>query len=165
MSVAIATIQSMDRRALRTGLIAGFLLALAYSSIIGLSSRSLDHLISQWRADAVYIALVVIGFGTQVGLFTHLRRALRGDGTAAMLTAGSTATSTTAMVACCLHHLNDVVPLLGLAGAATFLVNYKLPVVLLSVAANGVGIVLMLRALRHATRIAATSTPSPGVCH
>ncbi|HEY6101763.1 MAG TPA: hypothetical protein VI007_00905 [bacterium] len=165
MSVAIPTFQGVDRRALRTGLMGGFLLALAYSLIIGLSSRSWDHLFSQWRADAGYIMLVVIGFGTQVGLFTHLRRVLRGDGTAAMITAGSTATSTTAMVACCLHHLNDVVPLLGLAGAATFLVNYRLPVVLLSVAANGVGIMLMLRALRHAKRIAGTPSPTAGACH
>ena len=59
------------------------------------------------------------------------------------------------MVACCLHHLSDVVPFLGLSGAATLLIQYKLPVILLSLAANGIGIVLMVRTLRHARRMQA----------
>lgn len=165
MSVAVATLHGVDRRALRAGLIAGILLALGYSLIIGLSSRSLSHLLAQWRTDALFIALVTVGFGVQMGLFSHVRRVIRGDGTVAAVTAGSTATSTTAMVACCLHHLNDVVPFLGLSGAATFLVAYKTPVVLLSVAANGLGIVLMLRTLRHAKRIGAAPATSAPACH
>lgn len=165
MSVAVATLQGIDRRALRTGLIAAVFLALGYSLIIGLSSGSLSHLLSQWRSDAVFIALVTTGFGIQMGLFSHVRRIIRGDGKAAAVTAGSTATSTTAMVACCLHHLNDIVPFLGLSGAATFLLDYKTPVVLLSVAANGVGIVLMLRTLRHARRVAAAPVASAPACH
>ena len=165
VSVAVATVQGLDRRALRTGGIAALLLAFGYSLIIGLSSRSFNHLLTQWRTDALFIALVTTGFGIQMGLFSHVRRVIRGDGTAAAVTAGSTATSTTAMVACCLHHLHDIVPFLGLSGAATFLVAYKTPVVLLSVAANGVGIVLMLRTLRHTRRIAAASVPAAPSCH
>ena len=161
MSVAVASMPGVDRRALRAGILAAFFLALGYSLIIGLSSRSLSHLLSQWRSDAVFIALVTAGFGVQMGLFSHVRRAIRGDRRAAAVTAGSTATSTTAMVACCLHHLNDIVPFLGLSGAATFLVAYKTPVILLSLAANGVGIALMLRTLRHTKRVAATAAVAP----
>lgn len=164
MSVAVAAIQRTDRRALRTGLIAAILLAAGYSLIIGLSSGSMSHLLSQWRTDALFIALVTAGFGVQMGLFSHVRRVIRGDGRAAAVTAGSTATSTTAMVACCLHHLNDIVPFLGLSGAATFLVAYKTPVILLSLAANGVGIVLMLRTLRHARQVTSTPAVAPA-CH
>jgi len=137
---------------------------LGYSLIIGLSSRSFSHLLSQWRADALFITLVTIGFGVQMGLFSHVRRVIRGDGGVAAVTAGSTATSTTAMVACCLHHLNEIIPFLGLSGAATFLVAYKTPVILLSLAANGVGIALMLRTLRHARRIALVPAVAPA-CH
>ena len=166
MNIAVASLPGIDRRALRTGMLAALLLAVGYSLIIGLSSRSLSHLLAQWRSDVVFIALVTAGFGVQMGLFSHVRRVLRGDGTAAAVTAGSTATSTTAMVACCLHHLNDVVPFLGLSGAATFLVAYKTPVILISLAANGVGIALMLRTLRHAKRVASTApVASAPVCH
>ena len=150
MSVALAAIAVTDRRAVRTGFLAAVALTLGYSLIIGLSSRSFTHLVSQWRADAVFIALVAVGFGVQMGLFSHVRRLIRGDGRAAAVTAGSTATSTTAMVACCLHHLNEVVPFLGLSGAATFLVAYKTPVILISLVTNAIGIGLMLRTLRHA---------------
>ena len=41
------------------------------------------------------IALVALGFGTQMGLYQHVRRVVRGDGRAAAVTAGSTASSTT----------------------------------------------------------------------
>ena len=34
--------------------------------------------------------------------------------------------STVAMVACCAHHVTDVLPILGLTAAATFLAKYRL---------------------------------------
>lgn len=141
-----------DRRTVVTGLLSAAGLALVYSLIVGLSSQSWSHLVSQWQTDALFITLVAVGFGTQMGLYQHVRRVVRGDGRTVAVTAGSTATSTTAMVACCLHHLSDIVPFIGLSGAAAFLIEYKVPVVLLSLAANGVGIALMLRTLRHARR-------------
>lgn len=141
-----------DRRAVVTGLLSAAGLALAYSLIVGLSSQSWSHLLAQWRIDALFITLVAVGFGTQMGLYRHVRSILRGDGRTVAVTAGSTATSTTAMVACCLHHLSDIVPFIGLSGAAAFLIQYKVPVVLLSLAANGIGIALMLRTLRHTRR-------------
>ncbi len=161
VSVALLARHGLDRRALGTGVLAALLLALGYSLLVGLSSGSLDHLTAQWRADALFIGLVSVGFGAQVGLYSHVRRIVRGDGRAAAVTAGSAATSTTAMVACCVHHLHDIVPFLGLSGAAAFLTEYRIPVVLLSLAANAVGIALMLRTLRHVERVA-TSSPA---CH
>ena len=153
VSVATFGILPGGRRPWITGLISAAALLLAYSLIIALSSRSFAHLLDQWRIDALFIALVAAGFGTQMGLYQHVRRVIRGDGRATAMAAGGTATSTTAMVACCLHHLSDVVPFLGLSGAATFLIQYKMPVILLSLAANGIGILLMLGTLRHARRM------------
>jgi len=142
------------RRPLLTGVFSAFGLLTAYSLIVGLSSGSWSHLLDQWRIDAAFIALVALGFGIQMGLYRHVRRVVRGDGRAAAVAAGGTASSTTAMVACCLHHLSDIVPFIGLSGAATFLIQYKVPVILVSLAANAVGITLMLRTLRHARRMA-----------
>jgi len=144
-----------NRRSARIGLLSTAGLAAGYSLIVGLSSRSWAHLLSQWRADLWFIVLVALGFGTQMGLYSHLRRLVRGDGTAVVVASAGTATSTTAMAACCLHHLADAVPFIGLSAAATVLIQYKVYVVALSLAANAAGILLMLRALRHARRAAA----------
>lgn len=158
-TVAVAIPSPLNRRTVLIGLTSAGALAIGYSLIVGVSSRSWSHLLSQWRADALFILLVAIGFGTQMGLYQHVRRVVRGDGRAAAVAAGGTATSTTAMVACCLHHLADVVPFIGLSGAATFLITYKVPVILLSLAANGIGIALMVRTLRH---VRAMTVPA---CH
>ncbi|MDQ7842392.1 MAG: hypothetical protein QN141_03650 [Armatimonadota bacterium] len=154
MSLAVG-FPTTDWRSIRIGVLSTGGLIAGYSLIVGLSSRSWPHLLSQWRADLWFIVLVAVGFGAQTTLYTHVRRTLRADGTGAVVAAGGTATSTTAMVACCLHHLADAVPFIGLSAAATFLIRYKLYVVVLSLAANAAGILLMLRALRHARRAAA----------
>jgi hypothetical protein len=53
-------------------------------------------------------------------------------------------TSITAMVACCLHHVTDVLPVLGLSAAATFLTRYQRPFMLASLGVNMIGILVML---------------------
>lgn len=56
----------------------------------------------------------------------------------------SGATSATAMVACCIHHVTDVLPILGLSAAASFLTRYQRPFMLIGLAMNIVGIIVML---------------------
>lgn len=58
--------------------------------------------------------------------------------------AASGGTSTLSMVACCAHHLTDVLPLVGLAGAAVVLAQYQGLFLLLGVLSNLVGLVYML---------------------
>ena len=53
-------------------------------------------------------------------------------------------TSATAMVACCIHHVTDVLPILGLSAAAGFLARYQHPFMLLGLAMNLMGIGVML---------------------
>jgi hypothetical protein len=48
------------------------------------------------------------------------------------------------MVACCLHHVTDVLPVLGLSAAATFLTRYQRPFMLFGLGMNLVGIVFMV---------------------
>ena len=61
--------------------------------------------------------------------------------------------STAGMIACCAHHLADLAPFLGLAGAATILYDYRLMFVGVGLAINVVAIMLAVRRLR--------SMPSP----
>ena len=51
------------------------------------------------------------------------------------------------MVACCAHHLADVLPIVGLSGVAVFLVEFRTPLMLLGIATNLMGIGVMLRQL------------------
>jgi hypothetical protein len=48
------------------------------------------------------------------------------------------------MVACCIHHVTDVLPVLGLSAAATFLTRYQRPFMLVGLVMNIVGILVML---------------------
>ncbi|MBW6475149.1 MAG: hypothetical protein K0B14_18625, partial [Anaerolineaceae bacterium] len=53
-------------------------------------------------------------------------------------------TSTVAMVACCVHHVTDVLPILGLTVAATFLAKYRLLFMGIGLGMTFIGISYML---------------------
>ncbi|MDR5695061.1 MAG: hypothetical protein QN198_02290 [Armatimonadota bacterium] len=136
---------------------AGFFLLLFYLAIIGLSSRSWSHLTEQFSQDKFFIIALASGFGIQAGLFTYIKKGMMGvRGTSPSLAVASagTATSTASMVACCLHHLSDVLPFLGLSGAVVFLTEYKIPLILIGIGSNLVGIALMVRIIRRARAMA-----------
>jgi copper chaperone CopZ len=110
------------------------------------------HALQQLLDDRWFVGAIVLGFGTQMGLFTHLRglhaRASVGG------VAASTGTSATAMLACCAHHLTEILPILGLSGAAVFLNAYKTPLLWLGIALNLGGIAYLSWQLRSQRRMA-----------
>lgn len=68
-----------------------------------------------------------------------------------MLTGAGTGTSTVSMIACCVHHVADTAPILGLAGianVATFLTDYKIPFMLIGLVMNLIGIMVTLRIIQ-----------------
>ncbi|HXF51412.1 MAG TPA: hypothetical protein VNM43_06995 [Dehalococcoidia bacterium] len=107
--------------------------------------------------DRYFVAAIAVGFGTQIALYTWLRRMAsraRVVG-AAGVTAVGAGSSTAAMVACCAHHATDVLPLVGLSAAAVFLNDYRLPIMAVGLATNAVGVAALLRlALRERARLA-----------
>jgi hypothetical protein len=68
------------------------------------------------------------------------------------MTAAGGGVSTAAMVACCVHHVTDVLPLVGLSAAATFLANWKVPFMIAGLATNLLGITIMLLTLARVRR-------------
>jgi hypothetical protein len=58
------------------------------------------------------------------------------------------------MLACCAHHVSDVLPLLGLSGATVFLNDYRIAFMVAGLAVNAVGVAVMLRLLRREVRAA-----------
>ena len=107
--------------------------------------------LSQFRRDASTIVPIIMAFGIQSSLFSILRFRLfvpvssSGSGGALMGVNGGT--SATAMVACCLHHVTNVLPILGLSAATAFLARFQQPFLQLSLFMNLVGILFMLAVL------------------
>ena len=104
-----------------------------------------------------YVVLIWITFGIQAALYSILRFRLFIPTTLSNYTGMLTPlkgvmgtsgdTSVTAMVACCIHHVTDVLPVLGLGAAATFLTRYQRPFLLVGLGMNIVGILVMLTVL------------------
>src|SRR3990172_8080086 len=150
------TVMSNIRRPAATGVLGAVALIGLYLGIVRFGSNSWPHAVELLLTDWYLVAAVATGFGIQIGLFTHLRRLLRANGgvrSATAMAAGGTATSTTSMVACCLHHLADVLPVIGLSGAAVFFTTYKVPVILFGLATNALGIGMMIRTIRRHSRM------------
>jgi hypothetical protein len=136
-------------RPLLFGLLAALGLLAFYLGIITLA-QGWGHAIQQLGDDRWFIGAIMAGFGTQVGLSTYLRH-MHVHMTAASV-AVSTGTSTVAMLACCAHHLTDVVAIFGLSGAAIFLNVYKTPLLWLGIVMNMFGIIYLLWKIRKQYR-------------
>lgn len=141
---------------MRRGLIAAGLGALGALALAGLYlgivtwAQGSEHAIELLWDDRLFVGAIALGFGTQVGLFSYVRMLQRAVARSSVALAGAgTATSSVSMVACCAHHLADVLPVVGLSGAAVLLVELRTPLMLIGIATNLVGIAVMLRELRR----------------
>lgn len=138
------------------GIAGGLALLGLYLTILSLL-QSPAHAFEQLGQDWIWVGLVSVGFGTQIGLYAYLRQIIQAMklAGATALTGAATGTSTLGMVACCAHHVTDIAPLLGLTGASglsgivTFLGAYKIPFIIFGLLVNLVGIVVSLRTIRR----------------
>jgi hypothetical protein len=107
-----------------------------------------DYASSQFVRDRWYVIPIIVGFGVQAALYTILRFRLFipiiSTGHVGSMMGASGGTSATAMIACCIHHVTDVLPILGLSAAASFLTRYQRPFMLVGLAMNLIGIGAML---------------------
>jgi hypothetical protein len=121
-----------------------------YLGVVSLAGGP-SHALGLLWDDRFYVAPIVLAFGVQAMLYARLRLlALRGRAQGALTAAGGSI-STVGMVACCAHHVAELLPLLGLSAAATALAGWKAPLLAVGLAANLVGVALALRALRRMT--------------
>ena len=107
-----------------------------------------DYAFSQFSLNRWYVVPIWVAFGIQAALYAMLRFRLfvptTSTGHTGALMGTSGGTSVTAMVACCLHHVTDVLPILGVSAAATFLTRYQRPFMLFGLSTEIIGIVIML---------------------
>lgn len=111
-------------------------------------AESFEHAIDFFWQDRWIVIPIILGFGVQAALYTILKLRLfipvgSIGPSGPMVGAGGT-TSTLAMVACCAHHVTDVLPILGLTAAATFLAKYRLAFMAVGLGTTIVGIAIML---------------------
>ena len=139
---------------LGAGVLGAIFLTGVYLGIVSLAETP-EHALDLFWQDKAFVIPILLGFGTQVGLYTLLRKGLylplhipAGGAT----TAAGGGMSTMAMVACCAHHVADVLPLVGLTAAATFLANWKIPFMVVGLLTNLIGIAIMLREILKARR-------------
>lgn len=131
------------------GLFAALGLLSFYLGIITLA-QGWAHALQQLGEDRWFVGAIVLGFGTQIGLFTYLKQLHAHAATSGV--AASTGTSAAAMLACCAHHLADILPIIGLSGAAILLDTYKTPLLWIGILMNLGGILYLMRNIRKQRR-------------
>lgn len=142
---------------LGAGLAGALLLTALYFGIVSWA-ESPKHALDQFWQDRWIVFPIIAGFGVQAALYTVLKLRLfvpvAAAGSSGGLMGAGGASSTLAMVACCVHHVTDVLPILGLTAAAAFLAEYRIPFMLVGLGMNLVGIIVMLAILFKARRLA-----------
>jgi hypothetical protein len=147
------------------GLAGSIFLFAVYLGLVSFAESPM-HAIEFFWQDRWIVIPIILGFGVQTGVFIILKKQLfipvSNPGPQGALTGTSGATSTIAMAACCAHHVTDVLPILGLTAAATFLAQYRTAFMLVGLGMTLVGItvmlVILLKEWRKAMRTASICT-------
>lgn len=162
------------------GLAGAIFLTVLYFGIVSWA-ESPQHAIDLFWQERWIVLPLILGFGVQVALYTILKKrlfipsgltALARVGPSGALTGAGGATSTAAMVACCAHHVTDVLPIVGLTAAATFLAEYQTPFMLAGLGTTMLGIAVMLfilfrerrKSIQHILAMRQIDAPT-AVCH
>ena len=131
------------------GMSAGILVLLFNISIASLAEGSLEKGYQVFLSNGIFVYLIPIAVGIQMGLFRYQRNITMVNiaGSEKMGLAGS-ATSSLTMVACCLHHVSDLLPSIGLIlAASSFLIRYKDTIIIIGLLANVAGSIYIARAI------------------
>ncbi len=131
----------MDGR-IRNG-IAASLSLLAFYLIVNYLTTGMQGTLWNFRSYWYYIVAIDAEFGVQMALYTHIRGFHQSCKSVA--TGGISAGS---MVACCLHHVTDVLPIFG-TGLSFALSAYTEVLMLAGVLSGSVGIAWMLATIQN----------------
>lgn len=112
-------------------------------------ANSFSHALEQLAMMWYWFLLLSIGFSIQLGLYSYIKSSMKKNTRAA--TAEITATggiTTGSMIACCAHHVVDILPFIGFSATALFLVQYQIPFMQLGILSNIIGIIQMLSVMQ-----------------
>ncbi|MCR4278845.1 MAG: hypothetical protein NUV81_03000 [bacterium] len=127
-------------------------------------SAPFDFALSQWY----FVFPLIIGFGVQTALFRLIHQKRHHAGGKTLITSGGV--STGAMVACCMHNIVLIFPVLGLGGSAIFFSKYQSQIFILSIIIMIFGIFFMLKTYVEITQAPRTPRSDqkdslPSCCH
>ena len=140
------------KRAVLHGFLAGVALLTVYFLVMGFASGSWDYTASQLVSLRYWIGVLVLGFSIQVGLFSYLKNCHKETKLGQGAVVAGAGTSSLSMLACCAHHITDVLPFIGLSVLSLALARYQVWFLVLGIASNLVGIFLMARQLSKMKR-------------
>jgi len=123
-----------------------------YYAVLAVTTGDLLHPFFFFVLKWYFLAPLFLGFGLQMFLFQKLR--ITAHENSVKMAGAAAGTSGAAMAACCAHHLADVFPLLGLAGAAAAISDYQNWFLGAGVLMNAVGVVYMWIKLKQHTEMA-----------
>ena len=126
-------------KSLSWGAIAFVLLLTVYFGVVGLVS-GWDFTLEQFAKFWEFIIALTLGFGIQVGLYSHLRQLVGRQKMSGKMVAASGTTSTAAMISCCAHYLVNILPVLGVTGFVTLVAQYQTQLFWFGLAFNLAGI-------------------------
>jgi len=139
----------MVKRAVIFGLLGGVGLISFYLLVMSLASGSWSYTLENLWQLRLWVGALVLGFSVQVGLYSYLKSCSVGSGVTTGAAATGVTTSSVAMLACCAHHITDILPILGLSAATLFLTKYQNLFFALGIASNLMGIFIMLKRLKR----------------
>lgn len=131
------------------GASAGMLVVLFNISIASFAEGSFGKGYEVFLTNGIFVYLIPLAVSVQMGLFRYHRNITTGNiaGSEKMGMAGS-ATSSLTMLACCLHHVSDILPSIGLIlAASSFLLEYKDAIIVIGLLANVAGSIYIARAI------------------
>jgi P-type Cu+ transporter len=113
-----------------------------------------NYAFGQFMRDRSLVLPIITAFGVQSALYSVLRFRLfmpvvSTAHTGAVIGTNG-ATSSAAMVACCIHHVTNVLPILGISAAAGFLARNQRSFMQAGLGLNALGILFMLLVLFRA---------------
>lgn len=117
-----------------------------YAAVMILFTGSWSAAVDQFLALWYFIVPIAAGFGIQVGLYVKLTEKMRHAAKGTLSVSGTSAAA--GMLACCVHHIADVLPILGFSAVSMVLARYQIPILAVSLVINLYGIVVMMRRLQ-----------------
>ncbi len=145
-----AKARSVLRNPIIFGAIIGLIVILFNISIASLAEGSYEKGYQVFLSNGIFVYLIPLAVGIQMGLFRYHRNITTDKklcGSEKVGVAGSTASSVT-MVACCLHHVSDLLPSVGfILVTSSFLIQYKDNIIIIGLLANMAGSLYIAKAI------------------
>ncbi|HLB71936.1 MAG: hypothetical protein OIN88_11800 [Candidatus Methanoperedens sp.] len=144
------SIKSLLKNPLIFGAGIGILVILFNISTASLAEGSLRKGYEVFFTNGIFVYLIPLAVGVQMGLFRYHRNMTSENklGSSEKMGMAGSATSSLTMVACCLHHVSDLLPTVGfILATSSFLIKYKDAIITIGLLANMAGSAYIVRAI------------------